>query len=45
MIVGFREFEGNFSRLEFRVGVVLVSPDGVRYECARQSRGSLLLVV
>lgn len=34
MIVGFREFEGKFSRLEFRVGVVLVSPDGVRYECA-----------
>lgn len=37
MIVGFREFEGNFSRLEFRVGVVLVSPDGVRYECVKRS--------
>lgn len=30
MIVGFREFEGQFSsRLEFCVGAVLVSPDGV----------------
>lgn len=37
MIVGFREFEGKFSRLEFRVGVVLVSPDGVRYECVKRS--------
>lgn len=37
MIVGFREFEGNFSRLESRVGVVLVSPDGVRYECVKRS--------
>lgn len=34
MIVGFREFEGRFSsRLESRVGAVLVSPDGVQYEC------------
>lgn len=37
MIVGFREFEGKFSRLEFRVGVVLVSPDGVQYECVKRS--------
>ena len=37
MIVGFREFEGKFSRLEFRVGVVLLSPDGVRYECVKRS--------
>lgn len=37
MIVGFREFEGKFSRLESRVGVVLVSPDGVRYECVKRS--------
>lgn len=37
MIVGFREFEGQFSRLEFRVGVVLVSPDGVQYECVKRS--------
>ena len=37
MIVGFREFEGKFSRLESRVGVVLVSPDGVRYDCVKRS--------
>lgn len=37
MIVGFREFEGKFSRLESRVGVVLVSPDGVQYECVKRS--------
>ena len=37
MIVGFREFEGRFSRLDFRVGVVLVSPDGVQYECVKRS--------
>lgn len=38
MIVGFREFEGQFSsRLEFRVGAVLVSPDGVQYECVKRS--------
>lgn len=37
MIVGFREFEGKFSRLESRVGAVLVSPDGVRYECVKRS--------
>lgn len=37
MIVGFREFEGKFSRLESRVGVVLVSTDGVRYECVKRS--------
>ena len=38
MIVGFREFEGQFSsRLGSRVGVVLVSPDGVRYECVKRS--------
>ena len=35
MIVGFREFEGRFSsKLEFCVGAVMVSPDGVQYECA-----------
>ena len=33
MIVGFREYDGKFSRLESRVGVVPVSPDCVRYEC------------
>lgn len=37
MIVGFREFEGKFSRIEFRVGVVMVSPDGVQYECVKRS--------
>lgn len=37
MIVGFREFEGKFSRLESRVGAVLVSTDGVRYECVKRS--------
>lgn len=38
MIVGFREFEGQFSsRLEFCVGAVLVSPDGVQYECVKRS--------
>lgn len=38
MIVGFREFEGQFSsRLEFCVGAVLVSPDGVQYECVNRS--------
>ena len=38
MIVGFREFEGQFSsRLESRVGAVLVSPDGVQYECVKRS--------
>ena len=38
MIVGFREFEGRFSsRLEFCVGAVLVSPDGVQYECVKRS--------
>lgn len=37
MIVGFREFEGKFSRLESRVGAVLVSPDGVQYECVKRS--------
>ena len=37
MIVGFREFEGKFSRLESRVGAVLVSPDGVWYECVKRS--------
>ena len=37
MIVGFREFKGKFSRLESRVGAVLVSPDGVRYECVKRS--------
>lgn len=38
MIVGFREFEGQLSsRLEFCVGAVLVSPDGVQYECVKRS--------
>lgn len=37
MIVGFREFEGKFSRLESRVGAVLVSTDGVQYECVKRS--------
>lgn len=37
MIVGFREFKGKFSRLESRVGAVLVSPDGVQYECVKRS--------
>ena len=37
MIVGFREFEGKFSRLEYHVGAVLVSPDGVQYECVKRS--------
>lgn len=38
MIVGFREFEGQFSsRLEFCVGAVLVSQDGVQYECVKRS--------
>lgn len=32
MIVGFREFEGRFSRLELKIGAVLVGPDGVQYE-------------
>lgn len=38
MIVGFREFEGNFSRLDLKAGAVLVSPNGVQYESFR--RGS-----
>lgn len=37
MIVGFREFEGKFNRLEFCVGAVMVSPDGVQYECVKRS--------
>jgi hypothetical protein len=37
MIVGFREFEGRFSRLELKIGAVLVSPDGVQYECVKRS--------
>lgn len=37
MIVGFREFEGRFSNLELKIGAVLVSPDGVRYECVKRS--------
>lgn len=38
MIVGFREFEGQFSsRLELCVGAVLVSPDGVQYERVKRS--------
>lgn len=37
MIVGFREYDGKFSRLESRVGVVLVSPDCVRYDCVKRS--------
>ena len=37
MIVGFREFDGLFSRLEAKVGAVLVSPDGVQYECVKRS--------
>lgn len=46
MIVGFREFEGRFSRLELKIGAVLVSPDGVRYEnVKRSSYGSQWKVV
>lgn len=46
MIVGFREFEGRFSRLELKIGAVLVSPDGVRYEnVKRSSYGSRWKVV
>ena len=44
MIVGFREFEGQFSsRLEFCVGAVLVSPDGrsVRVRQTQQLRGAV----
>lgn len=45
MIVGFREYDGNPSPEWLEAGAVLVGPDGAQYECARQSRGSLLLVV
>ena len=37
MIVGFREFEGQFRWIESKVGAVLVSPDGVQYECVKRS--------
>lgn len=37
MIVGFREFEGRFSRLEAKIGTVMVGPDGVQYECVKSS--------
>lgn len=37
MITGFREFEGQFSSLELKIGAVLVSPDGVRYDCVKRS--------
>ena len=37
MIVGFREFEGRFSRLEAKIGTVMVGPDGVQYECVKRS--------
>ena len=46
MITGFREFEGQFSRLEVKIGAVLVSPDGVQYEnVKRSSYGSQWKVV
>lgn len=46
MITGFREFEGQFSRLELKIGAVLVSPDGVQYEnVKRSSYGSQWKVV
>lgn len=37
MIVGFREFEGQFRWIESKVGAVMVGPDGVRYECVKRS--------
>lgn len=36
MIVGFREFEGQFRWIESKVGAVMVGPDGVRYECVKR---------
>ena len=36
MIVGFREFEGRFKWIESKIGVVMVGPDGVRYECVKR---------
>ena len=37
MIVGFREFEGQFRWIESKVGAVMVGPDGVQYECVKRS--------
>lgn len=46
MITGFREFEGQFSSLELKIGAVLVSPDGIQYEnVKRSSYGSQWKVV
>lgn len=36
MIVGFRGLEGWFKWVESKVGVVMVGPDGVRYECVKR---------
>ena len=42
MIVGFREFEGKFSRLDLNAGAVLVSPNGVQYESFQRGRYGVL---